>query len=182
MYGLVNTAIEEMVTSQFGIEKWNEIKSRSGVAVDAFISNEPYPDDITFGLVVAASEVLNIPTDDVLFAFGEYWVLNTGMEKYNYLMKAGGSNLKDFLINLPHFHNRVILMYPKLVPPEFKITDVGVDSLNLHYFSNRVGLQNFVTGLLSGLGKVFGKNIKVIHARDEKTNPPHDVFNIQWKD
>jgi hypothetical protein len=39
-------------------------------------------------------------------------VLKTTKEKYGGLMEAGGNDLKEFLINLPLFHNRVMLIYP----------------------------------------------------------------------
>ena len=58
MYGLVNKAVEELVVSNFGEDKWELIKSKAGVDVDVFISNESYPDSMTYDLVGAASEVL----------------------------------------------------------------------------------------------------------------------------
>jgi hypothetical protein len=49
-----------------------------------------------------------------------------------------------------------MLLYPKLTPPEFKVTDIEESSLHLHYFSKREGLQEFFRGLLQGLGKMYG--------------------------
>ena len=46
------------------------------IAPSLFISNESYEDEITFELVAAASEILQLKQEDVLFAFGEYWILN----------------------------------------------------------------------------------------------------------
>lgn len=48
MYGIVNKAIEDLVIANFGEEKWEAIKERSGVDIDFFISSEPYDDDVTF--------------------------------------------------------------------------------------------------------------------------------------
>ena len=56
MYGLVNKAIEDLVVSNFGEDKWEAIKAKAGVDVEVFVSNEAYPDDITYNLVGAASE------------------------------------------------------------------------------------------------------------------------------
>ena len=137
MYGIVNKAIEDLVIENFGEKKWDAIKLRSGVDVDFFIANDPYDDDITFKLAGAVSEEMNIPIAAVLETFGEWWVLRTGKEKYGSLMEAGGNGLREFLINLPVFHNRVILIFPKLTPPEFKITHLEEQSLHLHYFSKR---------------------------------------------
>jgi hypothetical protein len=180
MYGIVNKAIEDLVKANFGEEKWESIKNRSGVDVDYFISNEPYNDDITYKLAGAISEEMEMTVTDVLIAFGEWWILKTGKEKYGGLMEAGGNNLREFLVNLPLFHNRIMLMYPKLTPPEFKVSDIKERSIYVHYHSKREGLQEFVRGLLSGLGKMYNTKteIELIQSRDSGDN--HEIFKISW--
>ncbi|HSH18824.1 MAG TPA: heme NO-binding domain-containing protein [Draconibacterium sp.] len=180
MYGIVNKAIEDLVISNFGEEKWEAIKERSGIDIDFFISNEPYDDDITYKLAGAVSAEMNMTVSDVLQAFGEWWILKTGKEKYGGLMEAGGHSLREFLINLPAFHSRVMLIYPKLTPPEFKISNIEEQSIHLHYFSKREGLQEFVRGLLSGLGKMYNTAviIELIQSRDQGDN--HEVFKVSW--
>ena len=180
MYGIVNKAIESLVIENFGIEKWKLIKESSGIDVDFFMSNEPYDDDITYKLAGAVSKEMNITVSDVLITFGEYWVLKTGKEKYGSLMEAGGSNLKDFLKNLPSFHNRVMLFYPKLTPPEFKVTHEEERSLHLHYFSKREGLKEFVRGLLQGLGKLYNTPIQIELIEDRDAGADHEVFKVSW--
>ena len=180
MYGIVNKAIQGLVTENFGLESWQKIKEKSGVSVDAFLSNEPYPDQTTFDLAIAASEVLKIELKDILLSFGEYWVLKTGQESYGSLMKAGGDNLKSFLINLPNFHSRVMLIYPNLTPPEFKITDVEENSINVHYISTRNGLHYFMYGLLQGLGKMYKVEIKIEILALKSDGAANDVFKVRW--
>ena len=107
MYGIVNKAIQDLVTENFGADKWELIKEKSGVDIDYFLSNEPYDDDITYQLAGATSEIIGITVGQVLNAFGEWWILRTGKEKYGGLMEAGGNNLKEFLVNLPQFHTDV---------------------------------------------------------------------------
>ena len=180
MYGIVNKAIEDLVKTNFGEEKWDAIKAHSGVDIDYFISNEAYDDNITFNLVGSVGEIMGMPVSDVLHAFGEWWILKTGKEKYGGLMEAGGQNLKEFLINLPIFHNRIMLMYPKLTPPEFKVSDIEERSIHVHYFSKREGLQEFVRGLLSGLGKMYDTptEIQLLQSRDDGSN--HEIFKVSW--
>lgn len=180
MYGIANKAIEDLVIENFGEKKWDAIKLRSGVDVDFFIGNDPYDDDITYKLAGAVAEEMNIPLGAVLETFGEWWVLRTGKEKYGSLMEAGGNSLREFLINLPVFHNRVILIFPKLTPPEFKITDLKEQSLHLHYFSKREGLQDFVRGLLYGLGKMYNAptTVELIQSRNEGSS--HEIFRVSW--
>jgi hypothetical protein len=180
MYGIVNKAIEDLVITNFGQEKWDAAKERSGVDIDFFISNEPYDDDVTYKLAGAVSEEMNMSVESVLEAFGEWWILKTGKEKYGGLMQAGGNNLKEFLVNLPVFHHRIMLIYPKLTPPEFKVSDIAENSIHIHYFSKRLGLQEFVRGLLSGLGKMYETPvvIELIETRDNGNN--HEIFKVTW--
>ena len=180
MYGIVNKAIEQLVTEQFGSEKWQAVKEKSGVDIDFFLSNEPYDDAITYQLAGAASEVLDIPLNDILEAFGEYWVLKTGKEKYGALMQAGGSSLKEFLINLPAFHNRIMLIFPKLTPPEFHVSNIEERSLCLHYFSKREGLQGFVRGLLQGLSKLFETPAEILLLQSRADGKDHEIYQINW--
>lgn len=180
MYGIVNKSIEELVIENFGEEKWELIKIRSGIDVDYFISNEPYDDAITYSLAGAISDEMSIPVDQVLFLFGEWWILKTTNEKYGSLMKAGGSNLKMFLANLPQFHNHIMLLYPKLTPPEFKVSDIEENSIHIHYFSKREGLKDFVHGLLSGLGKMFETQVDIILLESRDTGNNHEVFKVSW--
>lgn len=180
MYGIVNKAIEDLVTEQFGSDAWERIKQRSGVEVDFFISNEPYDDAITFSLAQAVAAEMQISLSDVLVTFGEYWVLKTGKEKYGHLMDAGGSSLQEFLLNLPQFHTRIQLIYPRLTPPEFRISDVTPNSLHLHYYSKRQGLQDFVRGLLQGLGKMYHTPVAIALLQHRETGADHEIFKVSW--
>ncbi len=180
MYGIVNQAIRDLVVDQFGIEKWSEIKSLSGIQYDYFVSDESYEDNITYELVGATSEVLNVPSEHVLELFGEYWVLKTGMEKYGALMKSGGSSFIEFITNLPNFHSRIMLIYPKLSPPEFMVQKLDdKDMFLLHYYSERKGLTSFVIGLIKGIAKIYDTEIVIEHKETEQSDTWHDIFVIR---
>ena len=180
MYGLVNKAIEDLVVSQFGEEKWQLIKQKAGVDIDVFISNEGYPDDITYQLVGAAAEVLGTTTREILIAFGEHWVLKTASDSYGAMMRSGGTSLKDFLIYLPKLHNRVQMIYPNLEPPRFECHDVRDTSMTLHYFTHRPGLTEFVVGLVQGLGKLYQTPATATATALKTEGADHDIFAIHW--
>ncbi|MFN8165106.1 MAG: heme NO-binding domain-containing protein [Bacteroidia bacterium] len=180
MYGIVNKVIRELVVANYGEAKWEAIRKKSGVTIDLFLSNEAYDDTITYKLAIAASEELNVSTDQVLHSFGEWWVLKTAQQHYGSMMSAGGKNLREFLINLPNFHNRVSLLFPKLSPPEFRISNLKEHSLHLHYYSGRPGLNQFVHGLVSGLAKMFNEEIVIQHIDSRDKGLDHEVFLIQW--
>ncbi|CAM2822952.1 heme NO-binding domain-containing protein [Flavobacterium frigoris] len=180
MYGIVNKSIEDLVIANFGRDKWEAVRERSGVDIDFFLSNEIYDDEVTYKIATAVSEEMNMTLSEVLIAFGEWWVVKTTKEKYPGLMESGGNNLRDFLINLPNFHNRVMLIYPKLTPPEFKVSDISAKGLNLHYFSKREGLQDFVRGIIQGLGIVYKTPVvlELIQSRNEGSS--HEIFKVNW--
>jgi hypothetical protein len=180
MHGIVNKAIQGLVTENYGPEVWTKIKAKSQVEADSFISSEPYPDELTFTLATSASEELGVSVDQVLQSFGEYWILKTGMEHYGPLMKSGGSSFKEFLVNLPNFHSRVMLIFPNVTPPEFQVTDVTDNSLVIHYFSTRNGLKHFVYGLLMGIAKMFKKEINITIVKSKDAGDHHDEFLINW--
>lgn len=181
MYGMVNKAVEEMVCMNHGEAVWEQIKVRAGVEVEVFMSNEAYPDDLTYNLVAAASEVLQIPADQILIGFGEHWVLHTAREGYGGLMKAAGKSLPEFLLNLPNFHSRVAMIFPQLQPPRFQCSDFTPSSLKLHYFSHRQGLAPFVVGLMYGLGRMFGTPVTVRLVESRGAGADHEVFDVTWQ-
>lgn len=180
MYGIVNKAIQDLVITNFGQEKWETVLERSGIEEDFFISSEPYDDAITFKLAQAISEEMVLPLATVLTLFGEWWVIKTTKEKYGGMLESGGATLKEFLENLPLFHNRVMLIYPKLMPPEFKVSHLETNSLHLHYFSKREGLQDFVRGLIQGLGIMFHTPVTIELLASRNEGSTHEVFKIDW--
>jgi len=180
MYGMINKAVGEMVCGKFGEEAWEDIKAKAGCDIDVFISNDAYPDELTYRLVGAAAEKLGVSADAVLKEFGKHWILETARRGYAELMFASGRTLPEFLDNLPNFHTRVTMIFPNLEPPRFECTNVTATSLNLHYHSSRRGLTAFVFGLLDGLGEMFGTEVDVQLAESRAEGADHDVFLVRW--
>lgn len=180
MYGLVNKSIEELVVANYGQEKWEEIKTKSNINIAYFISSESYDDDVTFTLAETIATELGVTVDDVLRLFGEWWILHTGKNHYGYMLESGGDNFKTFVLNLPSFHNRVMMMYPKLTPPEFKVSNVKEHHLHLHYFSQRKGLTAFVHGLMTGLGKFFNTEVTTEHVESIPSENTHEIIKVSW--
>lgn len=181
MYGIINKSIEELVIHNYGIEKWEAVKKRSGIDVDFFVSNESYEDSITYTLAQSISHECNISIQQTMETFGEWWILKTGKEKYGALIEAGGANLKMFLVGLPNFHNRIMLMYPKLTPPEFQISNIQEKSLYVHYISKRTGLNDFVKGLLVGLGKLYKTPVTITTVDENHSGSSYnETYYLSW--
>ena len=118
--------------------------------MEVFLSNESViSDEFTYRLVGAASEVLKTPTDDILRAFGEHWITYTAKGRiWRNASRLPAGTFGVFFANLPNFHTRVAMIFPKLHPPKFRCTDVTDRSMKLHYMTHRPGLSAFMIGLL----------------------------------
>lgn len=178
MYGLVNRAIEELVRERFGDETWEKIKQKANVDTDVFIGLEAYPDSVTYSLVGAASEILNLPGETILEEFGKYWVLYTGKTAYGSLLDSTGTTLFESIRNLDNMHSRISLTMPHLQPPSFQCTDETENSLRVHYYSERAGLAPMVIGLLKGLGVLYRTTVDVQQVASVGQGADHDEFLI----
>ncbi|MEN0067765.1 MAG: heme NO-binding domain-containing protein [Myxococcota bacterium] len=176
MYGLVNKAIEQLVVANYGEARWREVKDKAGLELGSFVGMKAYPDALTYKLVGAASEVLDLEPGPLLEAFGEYWILYTAREGYGELLEASGGSFVEFLENLDMLHARIRLTMPSLKPPSIRVTDVGTDSVRVHYHSDRDGLAPMVVGLLRGLGKRFSTPVEVVHDKVRGKDGDHDEF------
>jgi hypothetical protein len=180
MYGLVNKAVEDLVRTNFGEETWLKIKAESQVTQETFIGMQSYPDGVTYDLVGAACKVLGASAEQILEAFGEYWVLYTAKEGYGDMLNMAGHTLPEFLRNLDALHVRVGNLMPELRPPSFECEDIADNALHLHYFSDRDGLAPMVVGLVKGLGKRFNTPCTVVQIAHKANGADHDVFSVEW--
>jgi hypothetical protein len=181
MFGLVNKGLEDMVCSQYSEETWEQIKSQADVEIEAFISMDSYPDDITYRLVDAASVVMEMPATDILEAFGRYWLLFTAAEGFGSLMEMAGDNLPEFLQNLDNLHARVGLSFPELQPPSFLCSELEQESLKLHYYSDRPGLTPMVVGMLKGLAEKFNTDVDIQLTKSKEDGNDHQELSIGHK-
>ena len=90
MFGWINDCTESLVITKFGIEKWHEIKAKTDCKVEdgGFIRHQYYSDGSTVALVVAAAEVLGLTVDQVLEAFGQYFMEFTRQNIYVNLLSC----------------------------------------------------------------------------------------------
>jgi hypothetical protein len=170
-----------MVCSRFGEETWKEIKHKAEVDIDVFLNMEGYPDDITHKLVKAASVVLSLSTQQIMQAFGEFWVHYTAQEGYGEMMDMSGDTLPEFLENLDNLHARVGVSFPNLQPPSFECTDMEENSLSLHYRSDREGLTPMILGLVQGLGNRFDTEVDITQTQNRDEGAEHDEFLVIYK-
>lgn len=179
MYGMVNNAIKNMIAEHYGDDLWEKIKEKSKVDDEIFISMQSNPDEPTYNMVVAASELLNVEVGALLEDVGEYWLLYTAKEGYREMLEMFGSNLYEFLQNLNHLHSRVGSVMPEFQPPTFECEQASDGLLKLHYYSDRPGLASLVIGILKGLSKKFDQPCEISKVVSKDDGGDHDVFEIR---
>jgi len=178
MYGLINQAIRDLVKSHHGSDKWVEVCRRAGIADDDFLAMKSYPDALTYGLVGAASEVLGADPNEILRAFGHYWVKFTAEEGYGDLMDLFGRDFVSCLKNLNGMHAHMGVMMPELQPPRFMVEELGSQRFKVLYFSKRAGLGHMVVGLIEGLAEKHDKKIRLsFEPRASSVDP--DVYQVE---
>lgn len=161
MYGLVNKAAQDFVIEGHGEEVWQIIRAKAGVEEVAFVSMQPYPDEITYNIVGAASAHLGADPDDILEAFGQYWIKFTMVEGYSHLLDLAGRTFPEFLNNLNNMHAHIAQSFTELKPPSFYCETIDAHTFRFEYHTERPGLVRFVKGLLLGLGERFNITVGV---------------------
>lgn len=181
MYGLLNKALESLVRAKHGDAAWDNVCKLAKLHIGTFVSMEQYPDDLTYRLIQASSEVLSIPTADLLFALGQRWIEHTAREGYGELISMFGSTLQEFLENLDNMHARIGMNFPKLRPPSFVLVEQGPGLFDLEYHSEREGLAPMVVGQLKGLSKLYNQPITIEHT-GTRAELGHDLFRLTLLD
>ncbi|MBM4053030.1 MAG: heme NO-binding protein [Planctomycetes bacterium] len=177
MYGMVNQALEALVTERFGAETWMSVRQKAGISDPAFITMKQYPDEVTYSLAVALSEHLQEPLADLLRAFGVYWVAYARRGPWGRIMLASGSSTYELLASLDAMHARIAISFPELRPPSFKVRPEG-HSIVVDYHSHRPGLAPFVIGLIEGIGTLFGESVTVEQVASKDAGATVDSFRV----
>lgn len=164
MYGLINLAIEEAILERYGQKFWDLIKEECRDSISdtdgTFISRLFYDDEVTYRLIDAAEKILcSEKYGPVSQLFGEKFYELVQDSGYEGILKLLGGTLKDFLDNLDSFHSHLSTTYSRMQPPSFRCDYKTEDTLILHYYSERIGLE----GLVMGMVKAAARQLHHIH-------------------
>ncbi|XP_031631652.1 guanylate cyclase soluble subunit beta-1 isoform X2 [Contarinia nasturtii] len=174
MYGFVNYALELLVLKHFGLDVWEKIKKKADLSMEGqFLIRQIYDDEITYNLIGAAVEILNIPADDILELFGKTFFEFCQDSGYDKILQVLGATPRDFLQNLDALHDHLGTLYPGMRAPSFRCTEESDGSLILHYYSERPGLEHIVIGIVKSVAsKLHGVEveIKVVKRKGEPLN------------
>jgi hypothetical protein len=182
MYGLIHIAIRDFVRLNHGEAAWQSIAEDIGAEESLFNNMQPYDDEVTFGLVGAASQILQEDVGELLREFGKHWVLKTAEEGYGPILAFAGQDFSTFLRNLNAMHEQVAMTFVNLNQPSFEVIEEQGGELIVEYRSVRPGLSTFVIGLLEGLGERFDQRIEVQQLSAKADGAPCDTFKVTCLD
>jgi hypothetical protein len=179
MLGMINHAIEEMVTERLGAAAWERVKAAAGFADPIFVVMKPYPDELTFALVGAIAAETGMSVAEVLRDFGRFWVIYSDRQPWGKVMRSMGPDLRTLLLALDAMHARIEISFPGVTMPHFRVEEHG-STLRVHYFSPRAGLAPVVLGALEGLGAFYKEPVSVTQSADRAAGAAHDVFDVAF--
>ncbi len=160
MKGIINKGIQEFVISEYGDDLWELVKEEAECREPFFIISEDYPDESTLALVHAISENTERTPEEVMRAFGKFWVLNTGKDTYHTYYQLAGRSPKEFLLNLNAVHAHVTRKTVNAHPPQFDCEERPDGSLIIKYRSER-RLCQILYGLIQGVGALFEQELEI---------------------
>ncbi|XP_055381357.1 guanylate cyclase soluble subunit beta-1 [Condylostylus longicornis] len=162
----INSAMKKAVGGQKGIRTEEELKiidvKKAEVNMEGqFLVRQIYDDEITYNLIGAAVEILNIPADAILELFGKTFFEFCQDSGYDKILQVLGATPRDFLQNLDALHDHLGTLYPGMRAPSFRCTEDN-GKLILHYYSERPGLEHIVIGIVKAVAsKLHGVEVDI---------------------
>ncbi len=160
MKGVIVNCLRELVTKQFGKDKWEAALEKSNVDKEAsFLATQDIDDGTVLKVIGAVCTVLNISLPQAADAFGEYWMCSYAPNIYKgYFL--GVSSAKEFLLKMNEIHRITTEKMANAKPPQFEYSWENDKTLIMKYKSQR-HLMEFVIGLVRGVGKHFREKLDV---------------------
>ena len=142
MYGWYHAALERLILTKYGGDKWKEIKfiANCNVKNGEWAHYKNYTDEGTFALLEACCTVLRVNSDTMLENLGEYFMQFVRDEGYLTMLSVLGSDLREWLTNVNDLHVHLKSAMPDAKFPEYWCVDDDdavpeFESMILHYYS-----------------------------------------------
>merc|ERR1712013_66362 len=149
MYGYFNHAFEKFILQKYGPEKWEIIRMEAGMFDESFEDKELYDDNMTYEIIDAACDVLDMENEMLQEVFGETYFTHCLSTHHSLLLTKLGTNLFDFLANMDTLHDHLSLSYVGVKIPSFRVRQSeDRTSISVDYHTERVGLEYVTKGVI----------------------------------
>lgn len=125
MHGMINSALQGFVLSNYGPETWERVRREAGLPFDGFEAMERYEDAVTLTCFAAAAQILGKHPNTLLEDIGTHLVTHPGLEPLRRLMRFGGGTFAEFLLSLEELPDRAALAIPDLEVPAITLSSEG---------------------------------------------------------
>ena len=122
----------------------------------------------------------------LLEMFGEQFLLWCQESGYAKTLQLLGRSLQDFLTNLDALHDHLSIIYPQMEAPSFRCTEgLNKSEFLLHYYSERLGLENIVMGIVKSVAREYYNvevEVKLLAKKDTSQRVgtmDHSIFSIR---
>ena len=160
MQGTIVKCLAEMITEQFGQDKWEAILEMTGLRRDhVFLTTEDVDDQVVLKMIGSVCQILNVSQVQAADAFGDYWVNVYAPRLYHVYLDMAQS-AKEFLLRMESVHQAMTRILPDARPPRFEYEWKDDKTLIMKYHSHR-GLIDFMIGLAKGVGKYYKEDLAV---------------------
>lgn len=167
--------LAEMVEEQFGLAAWNELLEKAGYD-GVYTAAGMYEDAELLDLVARASEMTGVPSDQLVFAFGEF-MFPSYVSRYPDLID-GSIGFLSFLETIDTvIHVEVKKIYPGAKTPSFQYHRTGPESLVLRYQSDRK-MCTLAEGLIRGAANHYQTEYTLEHSPCMKHGADHCGLSI----
>ena len=167
MKGTIVKCLEELVSTNFGRDKWEKSLEDAGLKDSTMILAISDVDDLqVMRIVEAVCKNLNISLAQAADAFGDHWVNVYSQKMYSQYYEIN-KTAKDFLLDMDNVHVAMTKTMKDARPPRFNYEWKDDKTLIMHYRSHR-GLIDFAVGLSRGVGKFYNENIRVTKLGPDK--------------
>ncbi|MDR1031254.1 MAG: heme NO-binding domain-containing protein [Treponema sp.] len=167
MKGTIVLCIAELVKKAGkGEQTWREILKRSNLPENLQLTSISDVDDQVIQRVLKnIGEVLHLSPQEIIDAFGDYWV-NEYAPKYYKAYYYGINSAKALIMGVDKIHEQVTKIIPNAHPPRFDVEELNEKTLKVHYKSHRK-MIDFYIGLVKGVGKFFKTPVQVKKLSEE---------------
>jgi hypothetical protein len=173
--GIIFNLLEEVVSQHHGDAVWDTLLDVTGLS-GSYTSLGSYPDEQMEQLVLAASNVLNLPSATVLRWFGQE-AMPLLYIRYPVFFIAQKS-LYPFILSVNTIiHPEVRKLYAGAHCPNFHFEDAP-DGVILMKYSSRRKLCHLAHGFIEGAATHYGEAVDVAHLRCMHEGDPECLLRI----
>lgn len=160
MKGIVFTGFLDLVEDKFGLLMVDQIIEESQLESGGiYTSIGTYSFSEMLQLVTNLSKAINIPKDDLLLIFGEYF-FQIIEDNYPGLLATYKDPIEMISSIENHIHIEVRKIYPDAELPTFKVLEKTEDTLILKYSSSRA-MHYFGLGLMNKTFEHFNSTASI---------------------